>query len=549
MRSTVRPRAALIVSALVGAITACGGGQVEFDTGQFEIAEDLTLTYWAQPFVSSSTSDYLALNEAYRELERVTGIHVDFTTSVTEDPARQLEQLKAADDLPDIIEWSWRVDYPGGPVQAVNDGLIIALDDLIPTHAPNFFELLRSDEGLARSVNAADGTMYAFPHLLLDPEVRARSGPVFRAEWLDAVGMPVPETMDEWTDILRAFRDGDMPTIQEQHYPFMFITFRQWMEERLIFLFLLESNLFAGAFGTTYGFVDGGARRGAGRSAGVEYGPVTPEYRDMLAALNDWFEQGLIHPSLAAPEQNRNILREIGASGGFVGGVDATVFLSPLNLVPVPPPRGDSPRFYGAELVSAVGPNRSAAVSADCAHPAEAVRWLDVGYSEWGRVLFNYGVEGSTYERQRGSPVLLEEVTTDLRTAVRGSDLYKADLLLASRGVYGGPFVLEPEIFGTVYGLAAAGSPDAFNPNPWVEGAFTPADSVVRLFPDLVPEYGTILESLQQHVMRSFAEFVSGRRPLDEFDSYVRELRTRRVDRAIEIIETAQRRFASKPLF
>ena len=102
------------------------------------------LTYWVQ-IVSQVSATMKSYNEieAYKELERITGVKVDFQHPPQGQQAtEQFNLMMTSDKLPDVIEYSW-AGYPGTG-EGDQDGKIIKLNDLIDQYAPNLKRCSRS---------------------------------------------------------------------------------------------------------------------------------------------------------------------------------------------------------------------------------------------------------------------------------------------------------------------------------------------------------------------------------------------------------------------
>lgn len=85
----------------------------------------------------------------------------------------------ASEDFPDILR-------PIGGVEQtlINQGGALALDELLPKHAPNVWERIPEEAwNIVRSASP-DGKIYYVPKVYLIPERAA----LLRQDWLDAVG-------------------------------------------------------------------------------------------------------------------------------------------------------------------------------------------------------------------------------------------------------------------------------------------------------------------------------------------------------------------------
>ena len=81
--------------------------------------------------------------------------------------AEQFNLMIASDELPDVIEYDWTGrsagSYPGGPEKAIQDGVILELNDLIDQYAPNLKKNLKRIRCLIKwSRQTAANIMY-FP--------------------------------------------------------------------------------------------------------------------------------------------------------------------------------------------------------------------------------------------------------------------------------------------------------------------------------------------------------------------------------------------------
>ncbi|UOQ48604.1 extracellular solute-binding protein [Gracilibacillus caseinilyticus] len=130
-----------------------------------------------------------------------TGVEYELlTTPPGSEPAEYINLMIASEDFPDILR-------PIGGVEQtlINQGGALALDELLPKYAPNVWERIPEEAwDIVRSASP-DGKIYYIPKVYLIPERAA----LLRKDWLDAVGMEMPETLEEYKEMLIAFRDQD----------------------------------------------------------------------------------------------------------------------------------------------------------------------------------------------------------------------------------------------------------------------------------------------------------------------------------------------------
>ena len=138
----------------------------------------------------------------FPSIEKLTGMHFDIDWRTDSDYGTQVATTLAngIENLPDMI-------HPGGGYsQSVlaNEGAIIALDDYLDL-IPNIVEAVGEDR--MSNWRAADGHIYTIPTIVNVPGSQTMA---IRKDWLDALGMDMPTTWEEWKAYWYAVRDNDM---------------------------------------------------------------------------------------------------------------------------------------------------------------------------------------------------------------------------------------------------------------------------------------------------------------------------------------------------
>lgn len=332
----------------------------------------------------------------FKEMEKRTGVHLDWIMSNPEEGLQKIQLLISSRDVPDILPGgfmnSW---YPGGLAQAAKDGVIVVLNDYMTKLAPNYNKALQSRPDFLRSVKADDGGIYGFATLHGSKEATVYFGPMIRKDLLDKAGLPVPETIDQWHTALKAFKAAGFATP---------LTMLLWYEG--------FSGGFTGAFGVMKGFAPG-------LDGKVHYGAMEPGYRQYLTTMNQWYQEGLLDPdSLTLADQN--VMNTKVLSGKAAALLGWTSSLSLFNtkgkaadpsfeMVPTKYPvlkAGDKPLYDQADppalLIFFVGGTGK--------HIEQAIKWYDWGYSPEGQLFHNFGIEGLTYTMKNGVPTFTDEI-------------------------------------------------------------------------------------------------------------------------------------------
>jgi putative aldouronate transport system substrate-binding protein len=530
---------AIAVSALAVSVAACSGqnGGAPSASSQTASGTDsqppkLThLTYWVpnHPAAASQMNTYAGMG-MYKEMEKLTGVKVEFQHPPL-DPAQQKEQfnlMMTTNQLPDIIEYTWTgpTGYQGGPEKAIQDNKIIKLNDLIDKYAPNLKKLLTDHPDWKKQIMTDNGSIYAFPFLRGDDKVRVFFGPAIRQDWLDKLGLKMPTTIDEWYNVLKAFKEKD-PNGNGK------------ADEIPIYLDkdLFDTDApFMGAWGINNSFYQDGGK--------VKFGPIQPEFKDFLATMNKWYKEGLLDKDFAAPNakllDNKMTTNLLGATAVFNGGgIGKYAGLMKdkdpkFNLVATPYPvlkAGDKP-IWGQKDFAANGVG--AAITTSDKNPIETVKWLDYAYGEKGDLLFNYGIEGESYTMQNGKAVIKPE----LLNPPAGTSSQQA-LAKYTRATWSAPFVLSDN-FQLQY-LALPQQRDAL--------AIWSKPTVERKMPLVTPtqdessKFASIMTDINTYKDEMLLKFIMGVEPIDNFDQYVKKIQSMGIDNAIQIQQAALERF------
>ncbi|GBG09116.1 hypothetical protein PAT3040_03746 [Paenibacillus agaridevorans] len=489
-------------------------------------SEPISLTYWTglNAFAARSLKEY-GESLFYQELEKRTNVKVKFEHPAVGSEAEQFNLLIASGKLPDVIEYNFTT-YPGGPEKAISDKVIIPLNDIVEQHAPNLKAYLDANPEMKKEISTDNGTIYAFPALGTGNS-NVSSGLVLRKDWLDELGLGVPETIEEWTNVLTQFKEKKGAKTP------LTMTLAEFKSER-----------FNGAFGIGIGFyLDGGQ---------VKYGPIEPGYKDYLTQLNAWYKDGLLDPDFATQDGAAKDAKATNGSAGafpaFIGSamgkyLTANKDSNPAyDLVAAQHPvlnKGEEPRFFTAAY-DYRGEN-SAGITPANKNAERTAAWLDYLYSEEGNLLKSFGVEGTTYTLEGDYPKYTDLIVNNPDGLSIGDAMAK-------------------------YLRVSTPSPGFVGDDRYTEQyySFDQQKHAVKLFnqyydnlkdtrlPRVTPtvdegqELSSIMAEVNTYFEEMFMQFVMGAAPIAEFDGYTAQLKKMGIERAIEIYQSAYERYMKR---
>lgn len=177
----------------------------------------------------------------------------------------------------------------------------------------------------------------------------------------------------------------------------------------------------------------------------------------------------------------------------------------------------------------------SAAISGSAENPEEIVKWLDFAYSEEGHMLFNFGIEGESYEMVDGYPTYTKEMTDNSEGLPMTQALGKY-----IRASYGGPLIQDKRFLEQYYELPEQKE----SVDLWSESA----ENKINLPPTTLnaeesEEFNSIMGDLNTYYDETVIRFIMGEEALDNFDDFVAILEGMGIERATELQQAALDRY------
>lgn len=492
----------------------------------YPIKTDKTLTYWGE-LTGNLTGVKTTHAEVpfFQDWQKKTGVQLKFSAPPTGQAKEALNVMLASGDLPDIIEYNF-LNFPGGPEKAIKDGYILKLNDLIDKHAPNLKKFLKDNPAIDKMVKTDSGSYYAFPFIRGDEYLQVFQGPIIRKDWLDEVGLPVPETIDEWTTALKAFKEKKGAAA-----PLSFNSKPNFFNDSY-------NGAFLGAFGVNRNFyLENGQ---------IKFGPAESGYKDYMALFSKWYKEGLLDKNIATVDSKAldgnfstaSTGASIGNAGGGIGKWQPIVQAKDpkAQLVAAPYPvlkKGDIAKFGQKDKPYSSG--GIVAITTKAKDPELATKLLDYGYSEAGRMFFNFGTEGVSYNLENGYPKYTDLLmkNPDKLAPAQAMSMYV-------RGSYNGPFIQDKRYAEQFFTLPT--QREAIN-------VWKKTDTDKYSLPPLTPtpeessEYAKIMSDINTLVDEMTLKIVLGTESVDQYPKYLDKMKSLKLDRAIEIQKAALDRY------
>lgn len=486
-----------------------------------------TLKYWVN-LNSNVSANFKNLGDTplAKEFEKRTGIKVEYQHPPAGQAKDTFNLMVASDDLPDLVEYNWLTGFPGGPELAMSNNIILKLNDSIDKYGPNLKKYLEANPEIDKAVKTDAGNYYGYPFVMGDDMLLTTYGPAIRTDWLKELGLQSPETIDDWYNVLKAFKEKKNATAPLS-YDLQGNVFTPFV-----------NGIFIGAYGITKNFfVEDGK---------VKFGPAEPAYKEFLATMSKWYKEGLLDKNFAS-----NDLKTVDSN--ILNGLTGVTFLYPgsgigrylpalqekdpnADMGPTTYPvlkKGDRPKF--SSRGNPVSGNSFIAISAKSKNIETAMRWLDYGYTEEGNLLYNFGIEGVSYKMENGYPKMLDEVlkNPDKLSVAHAWSKY-------ARGNYSGPFVQRKEYIEQY--MVYPQQKDALK-------LWSDTDAAKYLLPPVTPtkdesaQYAKIMNDLNTYIDEYSLKVIMGNDSIENFDKYMDQVKKLNVAKAIEIQQAALDRY------
>ena len=490
--------------------------------------EPVTVTMWmgVNPNVLKITEDIGNDCALWNELASRTGVNLEFTVVNPDTESEKFNLMVASNDLSDIISNATTLYTNGGEAAVADEILIDHLPYLTEELTPQICKLMEAYPDAVPEALTESGWLAGMPQLSMQTETTQTFGPMIRKDWLDELGLNVPETYDELHDVLAAFKEkkgADAPLLL--NYAATGIN-NGLVEGYGIFGLVADA-----AMSEPYYQVDDT----------VMYGPIQPEFKEYLTMIHDWYQEGLIWQDFMSYTDFQNPPTDVilaDRAGVFYAEVTYIATLEDASntegfeLVAIPDfvqKSGDTIPFKEERAYAASTPW---SISTQCECPELLMQWCNYMYTDEGALLCNYGIEGESFEyNENHVPVFTDLVLNnpDMSTTV-ALFMYCLDR---------GPFYRDETREQSGYSQAQKDASGIWQSNMSVGRGIGSTSLNTEESSEVNQFYGDIKTYIEQSVL----EFIIGNRDLAEFDEYVSHIEGMGIDKVTACYQDAYQRY------
>lgn len=513
-------------------------GDKDFDWSVFEpLSEEpvtLTMFYTQPPPLAAIMDSPNDMSLLYQKFEEITNVHIDFQMVNMMDASTTFTLMIASGDYCDITNDA--LNYYDTADQAYEDGIAVDLMEY-PDSVPNFMALMEKYPQIRTDLETLEGHILNMPRIDMPIGWAAENGLLIRKDWLDELGLDIPNSYDEMHDVLAAFKSSYNVT-DPYIMPYQVLSPWGLMSAGYGIPAVADANNF---------YVDLETDK-------VELATTSDAYYDYLCMFRDWYQEGLINPNFVS--QASNIPDE-----SIISTEQTGIWFSDLSYI----------KTY-QELLASINPNSELAlmgdpgiddqrsgymekqftaagrggfsVSEQCDDVALALSWCDMWYNPDLTQFINYGYEGETFEYdENGKPVL--------GGIIVNNDLGLPSLKMAN-GVYlctSGGFIYDLHKYDLEFTDLQL---EAYT--KWIITADDPSTVVTADFPggakltaDEADAVTTAMGDITTHVGEMALKFVTGAVELtpESYAAYVTDIEGMRLQEALDAMQSAYDRYLS----
>jgi len=528
----------MLVTAMVVLMTACGGNEKPTSTTDSNAEVKEFKIFAGIGSLSPDNSE----KPVIQQMNEAMGVSIDWTC-VSGDALIEKKNLvlNAGTDMPDAFMGADLTDHE--LITNGANGIFIPLEDYINEETmPNLSQVIEMRPELLATCTMPDGHMYSLPTITEmgftysdGNEYQIGAIPQFMAintQWLEAVHMDMPTTIDELHDVLVAFKENDCngngdPT---DEIPLSF-QWGHWCADM-------------GSLFSAFGFTDYTMDKNVGskeshraiKDGTVYYQSATENYKEAMIYFHQWYEEGLIDIEVFSQDDSQYIAkgsRDDARLGVFSWWEVAEVVGDNADQYEYLTFLSDADGNLGVNLnEQPTTKHEQFAITSTCENPELLMKWIDQLYEPILSMQAIYGPIGEYFESEP------DENGMYVETAEAGGDLKAKTELKA-------PFRQLSSDFGTYYNMEVRAQERIDDlQNIWFEKVEN-----LEVYPSVVyslEEIDTVNEhisDLNAYVTETSANWIIYGGAQEEWDQYLKTLESNGMNEVVAAWQSAYDRY------
>ncbi len=402
-KSMKRAFAAMMTASMaVGMLAGCGSkgqsseaAKVSADELTFPLADKVTITGMIS--YPTGTEEEPNNRTIFKRLEEETNVHVDWTAISSDQWGDKISLNMANKDA--LTDFVFNAGFSNSDlIRYAEQGVIIPVEEYIDANMPNLKAVFDKYPEYRTMCEDKDGHIWALPWIeQLGSEKTAiqtvgNNFTYINKKWLDFLGLETPTTVDEFEQVLLAFKEHASELQAEFGIDGDIIPMSCIINDN-------DPSLLINGFGEGYGDNDIGQHIAVTDDKKVIFTATQDGFKSGVEWLHKLYEEGLMDPECFTQDWSTYVAKGKSHRYGVCFTWDVANIDNIEDYVPLAALEADTRNVTPMNGSFTSGFDRGrCVVTAKCDNPAFVCAWLDLMYDPFQSPQNNWGTYGEDDE-------------------------------------------------------------------------------------------------------------------------------------------------------
>ena len=524
--------AVMLAMGMVVSLTACGGKSTKkLNSGEFQEVDKSELEF---PLKETTTltgmTSYPANTESnpnnrtiFKRLQEKTNVEIEWTAIQSDQWGDKITlNMSNPDTLTDFIFTAGFSD--SDLLKYADQGIIIPLEEYIDAYMPNLSAVFEKYPEYRTMCTDSEGHIWALPWIeQLGSEKTAiqtvGNMSFINKKWLDFLGLEVPTTVDEFEQVLIAFRDHASELQAEFNIDGSIIPMACIVNDGD-----QDPSILINGFGEGYGDADKGRHIAVTDDLEVICSATQEGYKKGIEWLHSLYAEGLIDPEAFTQEWSTYVSKGKSGRYGVCFSWDVANIDNLQDWVPLPALTADTRNITPQNGSFTSGFDRGrCVVTAVAENPALVCAWLDQMYDPFQSPQNNWGTYGEDDEFDIFELGENENGEEMLKHAPLGD---ASPVEVREAECVGGPLAILDEY----YGVYVTCPEDAQYRLDWIKDYYTPDMNTKYVYPNVfmsqedTEELSNLQADIQKTINAKKSDWIMNGFTDADWDKYLKDL-------------------------
>lgn len=524
--------AVMLAIGMVVSLTACGGKSTKkLNSGEFQEVDKSELEF---PLKETTTltgmTSYPANTESnpnnrtiFKRLQEKTNVEIEWTAIQSDQWGDKITlNMSNPDTLTDFIFTAGFSD--SDLLKYADQGIIIPLEEYIDAYMPNLSAVFEKYPEYRTMCTDSEGHIWALPWIeQLGSEKTAiqtvGNMSFINKKWLDFLGLEVPTTVDEFEQVLIAFRDHASELQAEFNIDGSIIPMACIVNDGD-----QDPSILINGFGEGYGDADKGRHIAVTDDLEVICSATQEGYKKGIEWLHSLYAEGLIDPEAFTQEWSTYVSKGKSGRYGVCFSWDVANIDNLQDWVPLPALTADTRNITPQNGSFTSGFDRGrCVVTAVAENPALVCAWLDQMYDPFQSPQNNWGTYGEDDEFDIFELGENENGEEMLKHAPLGD---ASPVEVREAECVGGPLAILDEY----YGVYVTCPDDAQYRLDWIKDYYTPDMNTKYVYPNVfmsqedTEELSNLQADIQKTINAKKSDWIMNGFTDADWDKYLKDL-------------------------